>query len=551
VGSTNSDHKTRSPGRARSTTTVLLPDFRTRAVFDAATAGIAHLDPDFKITISNNAFANLLETPIDSIAGKHLADLFKDPNSIHAALRLFNTGTPTSQPCVLHAVPGNALDSKRRWLDITLTPLRRKDTLTGIAVTLCDVSVHVRRLMLAEEERQNIEAAAAVNDAHWQRQVASMLSANDRFLALLGHELRNPLTPILTWTQLLKDSPAINEQLHKAIAAIERSALHQKSLVDDLLDLASLHNGKLVCEREEVKLHMLLTEVIGFYVDRASEANVTLTYDSTAPGVTVLGDRKRLSQIVRNLLDNAIKFTPSGGSVSARLSCDDNWVRVDVSDTGIGIPKEFMSQIFKTFAQAQDLQSRSRKGLGLGLAIVKQLTERHGGRAECISNGENTGATFSVFLPLYERKRSTEIIRHPDWVKNRRRKVLIIEDGDDTREALRTLLESWGLEVTEATDGQQGLQKISETLPDLVLCDLTMPLLDGWSVVRQVRLKNSTLNIPMIALSGHGTPGDLSTSKASGFQDHLVKPFDAQELLRVLQKYLPMINKEDDDTHSD
>ncbi|HYG75591.1 MAG TPA: ATP-binding protein [Planctomycetota bacterium] len=361
----------------------------------------------------------------------------------------------------------------------------------------------------------------------------------DEFLAVLEHELRNPLTPMLAWTEVLKQDPAITPNMRRAVEAIEKSVRQQRTLVEDLLDLAGLRNGRVVCEQVPLELNAVLTEVITRARDKAQEKGVILIFESQSQHVEVRGDRLRLLQMFENLVDNAIKFTPTGARVNARLTCTGTWVRVDVLDSGIGIPPEFMSQIFKPFTQAHPLSSRHRRGLGLGLALVKELTQQHGGRIEVTSDGESKGAQFSVFLPMCPVLKPNAPAPST-LLSGRSRKVLIVEDRDDTREALRMLLEAWGVQIAEAPDGESGLKLIGEFKPDLVLCDLSMPVMDGWTMAREIRTRYPHLKIPLIAMSGHGTPADVRHSLHCGFRAHLVKPCEASVLLTILTEYLPV-----------
>jgi two-component system, sensor histidine kinase len=250
----------------------------------------------------------------------------------------------------------------------------------------------------------------------------------------------------------------------------------------------------------------------------------------------VLGDSQRLAQIFDNLLDNAVKFTPSGGRIETRLSSTDKWLRIDIIDTGSGIAQEFIGDLFKTFAQGHALASRYRRGLGLGLAIVKDLVERHRGKVEAFSSGQGCGATFSIHLPIY-----VPGVAEPESpsVASRRGRILVVDDSDDTREALRILLESWGLDVADAADGVIGLERVETFNPDIVLCDLSMPVMDGWTMASELRAKFPTRRLPLVAMSGHGTPGDVQQSFACGFQAHLVKPCEATGMIAVLNRFLP------------
>lgn len=513
---------------------LLRPDPGLQATLDGAAAGIGCLDDGLRLTCCNRALAEFCAGRVEEMQGQDICKFLPEVARLRDELRAAQSsnGAKVAQGSAALRLDG----AGQRFVDLTL----RAAASQGFVLTVVDTTTHVQARQCIEAAYERLQTTAAANQERLQREQALVLSGRDRFLASLGHELRNPLTPILTWTQLLKHEPSLTLRLAHAIAVIERNALHQKSLVDDLLDLASLHSGEMKFERASLCIEAVLGDVVKAFEEKARDNNVTLKFESLAPGAGVMGDEARLAQVFRNLIDNAIKFTPPGGNVSVRLSNLARAVQVEVADTGIGIPQDFMRELFELFSQAHDLHSPHRRGLGVGLALVRHLVERHGGRVEASSQGEHKGATFTVSLPLLNGQSGPP---KTNGNGKHRHKVLVIEDNDDTREVLCTLLESWSLDVSGAEDGEAGLKLLATLRPDLILCDLTMPVMDGWCVAQEIRTRHRLLDVPLIALSGHGTPRDITRSKECGFQDHLVKPFDANDLYRMIGKYLPLTAK--------
>ena len=476
--------------------------------------GLAYIDPEMHLIYCNAAFAKHCDSTAEQLMRKHLGEIIPFAGvlcreAIHGA---------RSEQC------GHGLLA------------RRGGTAVALKLKLCpDPAGSSGFLVTLNADTVNEALPHSSLEAPSRRQ-PPVPEGRDQFIAVLEHELRNPLTPILAWTEVLKQEPNQTQQMRRAISAIERSVLQQRALVDDLLDLASIHSGSLRCEQLPVNIYNVLAESVSHFETRAQEKDIDMVFESLGADAVVTGDQRRLAQIFDNLLDNAVKFTPRGGRIEVRMKCEARRVRIDVTDTGIGIAPDFMSELFKTFSQAHTLASRHRRGLGLGLALVKNLIERHNGEIQAASSGENMGATLSVFLPL----QIPEIVNPGADVADFRRKILIVEDRDDTREALRTLLESWGFHVAEAPDGIAGLKTVAEFAPDLVLCDLSMPVMDGWEMARQLRESIPAAQIPLIALSGHGTPCDIQRSLDAGFQAHIVKPCEARSLLGVLKKFLPV-----------
>jgi CheY-like chemotaxis protein len=355
----------------------------------------------------------------------------------------------------------------------------------------------------------------------------------DDFLSMLAHELRNPLAPLGYGIHLL-GLPAINpELLVRTRDMLERQVSHMSRIVDDLLDVSRITSGKLSIVRDRLDLARLVRQAVEDR--RGTLESDGLTVDAELPRhpVWVVGDATRLTQSIDNLLDNARKFTATGGRVSVRITHDaqTDQAIVVVSDDGIGIESTLLPQIFDVFAQAEQSLDRTRGGLGLGLAVTKGLIELHGGTISAASDGKGRGAAFTIRLPA---EMEPAAIAHavsdaPIAIKPLR--VLIVEDNVDAAEILRTLLEYHGYQVSVAYSGPAGVTAAKSERPDVVLCDIGLPGMDGYAVADALRQNPETGATRLIAVTGYGREADKQRALESGFDLHLVKPVNAQQLL--------------------
>jgi len=358
----------------------------------------------------------------------------------------------------------------------------------------------------------------------------------DEFLAMLAHELRNPLSAINACLPLLTQQSAANDREARARDIVERQVLHLGKLVDDLLDVARVTQGKIELHEVVIDLTRLLQRVASGARDtKATPRQQTVALQLPESPIFIKGDPTRLEQIFINLLDNASKYTDVGGTIQvvATPSVHDgrSWIRIAVVDTGIGMSEDSLSTIFGLFSQANVAIDRSRGGLGIGLTLVKTLVELHGGRVTASSNGLGKGSQFVVELPsLVSDEHRPAPQRRAMPARSAPRRILIIEDNTDVRDGLVELCQMWGNEVFTASDGIEGVRVALECKPDIAFVDIGLPGLDGYEVARRVRADGGGGELLLVALTGYGSKEQKARAIECGFDHHLVKPVDTKLL---------------------
>jgi len=356
--------------------------------------------------------------------------------------------------------------------------------------------------------------------------------AKDEFVAMLGHELRNPLGAITTAIHVLNTRGDSDDKAARLRGIIARQTQHLSRLVEDLLDVSKLVSGKIIVHRQEEDLREVAVRALASFHEagKATQHVISLT----GGPVRVHGDPTRLEQVVSNLLDNAVKYTPPGGRVELTIVADGRDALLTVRDTGVGIHQDVLPLIFDLFVQANQTLERSEGGLGLGLTIVKRLVELHGGTVSASSAGPNRGSEFIVRLPRISDAAVDPQPIDAEFRSSRARHILIIEDNRDFREGLRLLLESWGHRVEEAASGAHGLEIVRLARPEVALVDLGLPGIDGYAVARAVRSAPGGDAILLVAITGYGRASDRRRAEDAGFDGHLTKPVSPRDLAEVL-----------------
>jgi PAS domain S-box-containing protein len=357
----------------------------------------------------------------------------------------------------------------------------------------------------------------------------------DEFLAMLSHELRNPLAPIRNGIYLLERAEPGSDEAARARDVIRRQAEHLTRLVDDLLDVTRISRGKVSLRRTRVDLRDVLRSATDDLRPDFARAGVVLDVAGPPAPVWADADPTRIAQVIGNMLQNAVKFTPAGGTVTVTLVARGDRAELRVRDTGVGMDPEKIEGMFEPFAQADETLARTKGGLGLGLALVKSLVELHGGSVEARSEGVGRGAEFLVLLPLAGSEAGPGSAQAADAdPADARRVVLVVEDNVDAGRSLADVLELLGHRVVLAHDGRSGVELARELRPDVVLCDIGLPDLDGYELARTLRRDEALRGTRLVALSGYARPEDRQRARDAGFDAHVAKPPGLDELLRVI-----------------
>jgi signal transduction histidine kinase/ActR/RegA family two-component response regulator len=370
-------------------------------------------------------------------------------------------------------------------------------------------------------------------------ELAAAHRAKDEFLAVLSHELKTPLTPILAWAQLLQQGEVDTATRLRGLGAIERGARLQARIVEDLLDVSRVMTGKLTLKLAPISLGPVVLAAIDAVRSTADAKNIALEVEIDPVAGLMSGDADRLQQVVWNLLTNAIKFTPQGGRVEVRLSRVGGQLQLEVRDNGRGIPPALLPSLFERFWQADSSITRAYGGLGLGLTVVRSLAELHGGSVRADSEGDGRGATFTVTLPLLtdlQDPRVDEPSEVPPVFHGLR--VLVVDDNPDTCEIIAAILGRAGAQVRTCVCANQALTTMDRWLPDILVSDVAMPGEDGYTLIRKVRARRMEEGgrVPAVALTAYGRSEDRAKALSSGFQVHVEKPVEPSQLVATVAR---------------
>jgi len=423
-------------------------------------------------------------------------------------------------------------DGSRFFCSGVTTPLRNGD-FYGYAKIARDETAR---------ERQGKEREQALNREQATRSDAeTAVALKDEFLAVMSHELRHPLNMIHINVELLSRMPELrgSSGFMRAASIIRSSVMSQAKIIDDLMDMSRVRTGKLSLNMAPVVLDDLLQGMVEVARNDPAANGIDIAFAGGADGLPVLADVVRVEQVVMNLLSNAIKFTPVGGRVEVRLAHESDALRIDVSDTGQGIAPSFLPHVFDMYGQSMAVTTRSKGGLGIGLALVREIVALHGGRVEVASEGVGHGTRFSVWLPLFDSKARPvrgAASTADDLVGLR---ILLVDDMEEMLLVFKSLLETSGATVFEATGALQGLAVLEQHEVDLVISDISMPEIDGYEFVRRVHALPKYATLPAIALTGMRRDVDLERARAAGFSAHLGKPVSVERLNAIVHDLLP------------
>ena len=492
---------------------------RLAAIVHLVDEGVFVVDADTRLVFMNEAGRRMLDfregmsldervrhQPMLDTEGRPV------PADAYPSVRAFRGETVSEVPMVFeHPTTG------RRQLRASAYPLRRPHgDIEAVLITWKDVTEHDRARAEVEAAREAAEAANHLKD---------------RFIAALSHELRTPLQPILGWTEVLRRHGSLDELTERALEAIHRNIRQQVRLVDDLLDLSRIVHGKLTLRFEALDLRDPVRNAIEAFEEAAELKRLALGTSLPAAPVPLWGDSARLQQITGNLISNALKFTPAGGRVSVRLSVEREQAVLEIEDTGEGIAAEDLPVIFEVFRQGRETHVG---GLGIGLDLVRRLTELHGGSVRVESDGVGRGARFRVALPLAGARQTVHEPGARPPGRLGQRSVLVVEDDDDTRAVLRYMLETEGATVEAARNGGEGVRAAERLHPEIILCDIGLPDIDGMEVARRLRAAPTLAGVRLIALTGYGQAEDVRQALDAGFDAHVTKPINMDQLMALL-----------------
>ncbi|MBW4460147.1 MAG: response regulator [Nodosilinea sp. WJT8-NPBG4] len=519
---------------------------------------IAHSGKEALRCLLNQDFAAiLLDVEMPGMDGFETASLIRQRERSQHTPIIFVTAFGTDDQ---FQMKGYALGA----VDYLLKPLNPE-------ILISKVSVFVELFKKTQEiQRQSAELAMQkveiIQEQLARQQAESANRMKDEFIAIVSHELRTPLNAILGWSKLLLAGKLDESAKSRALETINRNALSQAQLIDDILDVARLTSGRVKIHQQPVNLLNLISDELESIRPAANEKGIQLTGEFTSDPCIVSGDLQRLQQILRNLLSNAIKFTPKSGQVEVglkRITGDESWIisrdqesqqttqhpspitafaQIAVADTGIGIDSDFLPQVFEYFRQADSSSTRSHDGLGLGLAIVRQLVELHGGKIDAASEGKDKGTTFTILLPLHistQLDPSSETPNPESLHSNlalENISVLVVDDNLDNRNYLVTALELAGAQVTAVASGQEVIDYLQHSHPDVLLSDIAMPDENGYELLQRVRVveQERGRTIPAIALTAFAKQEARDQALAGGFQQFLSKPIDPIQLIEVV-----------------
>jgi PAS domain S-box-containing protein len=489
-----------------------LASWRARALYDAVNVGIAVLDRRFQYATVNKTLCEMTGAAEADLIGRTVFDAAPEVDErLRATMDgLLEHGSPVLDVELM--VRGRDPDDRPSCWLCSFLPMRdREGRVEAVAMVVKEIT-----------ERKRFEDAILDADRH-----------KNEFLAVLGHELRNPLAAVQSAGDLLEALAPENDRIVRTAAVIRRQTTQMAKLVDGLLDVSRIVCGKVTLDREVLDLGMVLHEVVASHAQQIERRGLRLSFRIPGAPVWVFADRVRIVQVFDNLVSNAVKFTEPPGSITIAIVQDGDSIRAIVEDSGMGIPADFLPQIFEPFRQGDHRQSYAAVGLGLGLALVKGLVDLHGGKVAAESEGVGRGARFTVVLPTAPGPERMPV--KPKRVQ-RRGRVLLVDDHSDGVLTLRELLEVSGHEVMVVPCAPQAVERARSFAPNLVLCDPAAGgTIDGYELARLFRQDAHLSRTRLVALTGFGRDQDRERSQEAGFDDHVVKPVSIDLIEGLLQ----------------
>jgi PAS domain S-box-containing protein len=498
--------------------------------------GILTTDAALNVTSVNRWFETNCGRPAAEILGGKLFDLFPElaARQLDQTYHRVLAGTPAVLSQRLHGfifkMPASIEGSPHRQMQQSarIAPLLKDGQVIGTLTMVEDVTERVE----FEAERTRLEDALRLRI----EQLAAADKRKDEFLAMLAHELRNPLAPIRNSIQILRIHSTPDSEREWARDVIERQVDQMTRLVDDLLDVSRITSGKIRLQPAAVDVAAVMEGALEISRPLIDAHGHILTVSIEPRPLTVHGDATRLKQAISNLLSNAAKYTPNGGRISLTAAREGDDIVVRVRDSGIGIPAEMLPHVFDLFTQVHRSIDRTEGGLGIGLTLVRDLVEMHGGRVEACSAGSGQGSEFAIFLAAWAgTAASVETPPSPGVsTPTTSRKILVVDDNVDCAMTLAMLLKKLGNSVNTAFSGTEAMVAVARDQPDIVFMDIGLPGMDGYEVARRLRAEARFKVCVLVAVSGYGQDEDRRRSLAAGFDHHLVKPVTLQRLKELL-----------------
>ena len=429
------------------------------------------------------------------------------------------------------------LSQQDTWSDLPVLLLSKR----GLdSPGMRDIYLTLGNVTLLERPLQSVTLVSAVTAALRARERQYEMREIDRrkneFLAMLAHELRNPLAPISAASELLSYAQLDQARIKKTSEIIARQVKHMTGLIDDLLDVSRVSRGLIALEHAELDARQIVGDAVEQVRPLVDQRRHTLAVQFCPEPASVNGDRKRLIQVLANMLNNAAKYSPEGSNIVLSMHADEHSVMFTVADDGIGMTPDFVDHVFEMFAQAKRTPDRMQGGLGIGLSLVKSLVELHGGTVDAYSEGIGKGSRFTVRLPRVRESASSHLRagREAPLPKARSRRLLLVDDNEDAAHMLAMLLEAAGHEVLVEHNAAAGLERARSATPDVCLLDIGLPDMDGNELASQLRSQAATSRSLLVAITGYGQDHDRRKTAAAGFDHHFVKPVNVERLLHLL-----------------
>jgi signal transduction histidine kinase len=479
-------------------------------------------DQALEILLEHDVALALIDVQMPGLNGFELAELMRGNERTRRIPIIFVTAGSTDERRRFQGYEAGAVDFIQKPIE--------PDVLRHKAEVFFEL--YRQRQQIEAQRDQLQEQAQALKEADRRK---------DEFLATLAHELRNPLAPLRNGLDILRRNPE-GEKATEVRDMIDRQLNQLVRLIDDLMDVSRVSQGKIELRRVKVRVEDLANLAVEASRPLIDSTGQTFALDIPGTDLWVEADPARLSQVISNLLTNAAKYTPSGGRIEMSVTVEASNAVIAVSDNGVGIPPEMQSDVFRLFAQVGDHRERSQGGLGIGLALVKQLVEMHGGSVSASSEGADRGSVFTVRLPLTAAPAETPSVEKISEITEKARrplKVLVIEDNPIIADTMGMLLEDIGHEFEAVHDGREALQAARDYMPDAILLDIGLPGMDGYEVCRVLRQDQLFEHTTIIAQTGWGQDKDKELAKEAGFDFHLTKPVPLMDLQKILSQVSP------------